>query len=97
MYYKATEDAYLCDFNFDIHLRLLFAIGLLSGFPFIPIKNLCIIPWFTKHHLVVLDTALMITCSKYYGMYVLRLYIMELKLHVANIMVCMFYVCTLWN
>jgi hypothetical protein len=84
MYCEANEHVYICDFGFDIQLRLLFAIGFSPGFLFIPVKNLCIVPRFRKHHLLVLGTAVTITCIKYYGMFILCLYAMELKCLYAN-------------
>jgi hypothetical protein len=48
-------------FRYTVELRQLFTAGSSSGFIFIPVKNLCIILWFRKHHLslLALDTGLL--------------------------------------
>jgi hypothetical protein len=46
----------LCNFSFYMQLWLLFAVYLSSFF--IPIEDLCIILWFSKHHLLVFNAGL---------------------------------------
>jgi hypothetical protein len=52
------NSSYLCKFGFYVQLLLLFPVSSLSGFLFVTLKNLCILFWFGKHHLLVSDTGL---------------------------------------